>query len=328
MPRTKAPPVKKQRVGEEAVLPLDDAALLAHAERVVQQLEANEVEQWEKCVATQSSHIDFAAVPAAAAGLVKVALSAEDHAVFRELHDTIVGLHQGEGGAPAEAAQPVAASPAPVAPAAAAPAPTAGESEPAPEPAPAPAPAPAAASADKAMAGWGGTDDRSGRQRCYGYVGTPLGLQHFDGSHAMREYSGDKAEVDRSAQPLTLTLTLALALTLTLTLTLTKDRAAAPGDGSFGRRLLSPDAPQTISDRISSVLSSLVDALSPQPGRRAAGTSTSRTFWERISDARSPRSSPQSPREMRRRLEESDVELTRTATAAPSATQYGRYRQG
>ena len=104
-----------------------------------------------------------------------------------------------------------------------------------------------------------------------------------------------------------------------------KDRAAAPGDGSFGRRLLSPDAPQTISDRISSALSSLVDALSPHPGRRAAGTSTSRTFWERISDARSPRSSPQSPREMRRRLEESDVELTRTATAAASATQYGRY---
>ena len=46
MPRTKAQPVKKQRVSEEAAaLPLDDAALLAHAERVVQQLEANEVEQ-------------------------------------------------------------------------------------------------------------------------------------------------------------------------------------------------------------------------------------------------------------------------------------------
>ena len=108
MPRTKAQPVKKQRVSEEAALPLDDAALLAHAERVVQQLEANEVEQrvrvrvrvatsprrstaphrstaptavgpnpnpnpdpnpdqveqWEQCVATPSSHIDFAAVPA------------------------------------------------------------------------------------------------------------------------------------------------------------------------------------------------------------------------------------------------------------------------
>ena len=228
MPRTKAQPVKKQRVSEEAAaLPLDDAALLAHAERVVQQLEANEVEQrvrvrvrvaphprnasarstaptavgpspnlnpnpeqveqWEHCVSTPSSHIDFAAVPAAAAGLAKVALSAEDHAVFRELHDTIVDLHKGEGGAPAEtAAQPAAAAPAPAAPAAAAPAPapTPGESEPAPEPAPAPAPepapapapAPAAASIDKAMAGWGGTDDRSGRQRCYGYVGTPLGL--------------------------------------------------------------------------------------------------------------------------------------------------------
>ena len=45
MPRTKAQPVKKQRVSEEAAaLPLDDAALLAHAERVVQQLEANEVQ--------------------------------------------------------------------------------------------------------------------------------------------------------------------------------------------------------------------------------------------------------------------------------------------
>ena len=193
MPRTKGQPVKKQRVGEEAALPLDDAALLAHAERVVQQLEANEVEQWEQCVATQSSHIDFAAVPAAAAGLVKVALSVEDHAVFRELHDTIVDLHQGEGGAPAGAAQPVAAAPAP----APAPAPTLGKPES--EPAPSPAPAPASASVDKAMAGWGGTDDRSGRQRCYGYVGTPLGLQHFAGSHAMREYSGDKAEVDRTA---------------------------------------------------------------------------------------------------------------------------------
>ena len=49
------------------------------------------------------------------------------------------------------------------------------------------------------MTGWGGTDDRSGRQRCYGYVETPLGLQHFAGSHAMREYTGDKAEVDRAA---------------------------------------------------------------------------------------------------------------------------------
>eukprot|EP00964_Phaeocystis_antarctica_P078997 scaffold49162_cov58-Phaeocystis_antarctica.AAC.2 len=300
MPRTKAQPVKKQRVSEEAALPLDDAALLAHAERVVQQLgqsaparrlcllrapgcsvwaarhsreeagpqgaqplpllltltptltlthrcsssrpmrsssalglglgsrrarwnasarstaptavgpnpnlnpNPNQVEQWEHCVGTPSSHIDFAAVPAAAAGLAKVALSAEDHspnpnpnpkpnpnpnpnpnqvalsaedhAVFRDLHDTIVDLHKGEGGAPAEtAAQPVAAAPAP-----AAPAPTPGESEPAPAPEPAPepapAPAPAAASIDKAMAGWGGTDDRSGRQRCYGYVGTPLGL--------------------------------------------------------------------------------------------------------------------------------------------------------
>jgi hypothetical protein len=199
MPRTKAQPIKKQRVSEEVALPLDETALLAHAERVVQQLEANEIEQWEKCVATPSCHIDFAAVPAAAAGLVKVVLSAEHHAVFCELHDTIVDLHQGEAAAAA------APAPVPATPVAAAPAPTPGESEPAPEPTPepapepAPAPAPAAASADKAMTGWGGTDDRSGRQRCYGYVDTPLGLQHFAGSHAMREYSGDKAEVDRTA---------------------------------------------------------------------------------------------------------------------------------
>ena len=193
MPRTKAPPVKKQRVSEEAVLPLDDAALLAHAERVVQQLEADEVAHWEQCVDTRSSHIDFAAVPAAAAGLVKVALSAEDHAVFCALHDTVVDLHQGE------VAQTVAAPAAPTTATATAPATAPGASEPAPEPATATAtePAPAAAPADKAMAGWGGTDDRSGRQRCYGYVETPLGLQHFAGSHAMREYTGDKAEVDR-----------------------------------------------------------------------------------------------------------------------------------
>mmetsp|Transcript_24436 Transcript_24436/g.49594 ORF Transcript_24436/g.49594 Transcript_24436/m.49594 type:complete len:270 (-) Transcript_24436:97-906(-) len=56
-----------------------------------------------------------------------------------------------------------------------------------------------AAGAKKALAGWGGTDDLSGRQRCYGYVGTPLGLKHFAASHAMREYSGDKAEEDRAA---------------------------------------------------------------------------------------------------------------------------------
>ena len=195
MPRTKAPPVKKQRVSEEAVLPLDDAALLAHAELVVQQLEADEVAQWEQCVDTRSSHIDFAAVPAAAAGLVKVALSAEDHAVFCALHDTVVDLHQGE------VAQTVAAPAAPTTATATAPATAPGASEPAPEPATATAtePAPAAAPADKAMTGWGGTDDRSGRQRCYGYVETPLGLQHFAGSHAMREYTGDKAEVDRAA---------------------------------------------------------------------------------------------------------------------------------
>ena len=181
MPRTKAPPVKKQRVSEEAVLPLDDDALLAHAERVVQQLEADEVAQWEQCVDTRSSHIDFAAVPAAAAGLVKVALSAEDHAVFYALHDTVVDLHQGEVSQPvaAPAAPTPAPTPAPAPVPAPAPAPGAFEPEPAPAPAPADeaAPVPAPAPADKAMTGWGGTDDRSGRQRCYGYMHTPLGLQ-------------------------------------------------------------------------------------------------------------------------------------------------------
>ena len=49
------------------------------------------------------------------------------------------------------------------------------------------------------MAGWGGTDDRSGRLRCYGYVRSPIAERHYTQSHAMREYDGAKAELDREA---------------------------------------------------------------------------------------------------------------------------------
>ena len=61
MPRVKAPPVKRQRIDE-----VQEEALLAAAEQVVEQLEHSEIERWQACVDTPSRHIDFAAVPEAA----------------------------------------------------------------------------------------------------------------------------------------------------------------------------------------------------------------------------------------------------------------------
>ena len=82
---------------------------------------------------------------------------------------------------------------------------------------------------------------------------------------------------------------------------------ATNGDGrvkdwTHARRLSpSDDASQTISGRISDILSRLADAISLAP--RGGETSSRR-----------------SPRERRRNLED-----TETSTAAASATQYGRY---
>ena len=84
-------------------------------------------------------------MPAATAGLLKLSLPAEDHAIFCRLHDDIKARHASK------------------------------------------------------MAGWGGTDDRSGRLRCYGYVRTSVAERHYTQSHAMREYEGAKAELDREA---------------------------------------------------------------------------------------------------------------------------------
>ena len=41
------------------------------------------------------------------------------------------------------------------------------------------------------MASWGGTEDTSGRQRCYGYFRNALSERHLARGHAMREYDGD-----------------------------------------------------------------------------------------------------------------------------------------
>ena len=49
------------------------------------------------------------------------------------------------------------------------------------------------------MASWGGADDLSNRRRCYGYVRTAVAERHFSHSHAMREFTGQKADLDREA---------------------------------------------------------------------------------------------------------------------------------
>jgi len=140
MPRTKAIPTKKRSREDE------DAELLAAAQRAIEQGERDEVASWEACVASPDRHIHWPhGLPEAAAGLVKLSLPAEDHAIFCVLHDAIKARHASK------------------------------------------------------MAGWGGTDDRSGRLRCYGYVRSPIAERHYTQSHAMREYDGAKAELDREA---------------------------------------------------------------------------------------------------------------------------------
>ena len=60
------------------------------------------------------------------------------------------------------------------------------------------------------MTGWGGIDDSTGRKRAYGYfasAGTKdessatmsLAAAHFERSHVMKEYSGERAAADRAA---------------------------------------------------------------------------------------------------------------------------------
>jgi len=112
---------------------------------VVEQLEAEEVEAWTACAETASRHVDFGAVPAAAFGLAKAVVPAEDHEIFVRLHDTIVERHR------------------------------------------------------KTMAGWGGVDDSSGRQRCYGYFRNPAAEALHARSHSMRELAGGRAAEDREA---------------------------------------------------------------------------------------------------------------------------------
>ena len=50
------------------------------------------------------------------------------------------------------------------------------------------------------LTGWGGVGDKSGRRRGYGYLASsPIGAEHYQRSHVMKEYNGAEADSDRAA---------------------------------------------------------------------------------------------------------------------------------